>query len=54
MIQHYQCSQLPEWGKGQEEHVFICMHHRTLPIGSAWLDGIGVRDAEALLENSDR
>lgn len=37
-----------------EEHVLICMHHQPLPMGSAWLDGVGLRDAEAFLEVIDR
>lgn len=29
------------------EHTLICMHHPPLPMGSAWLDTPGLRDAEA-------
>jgi len=32
-----------------ERHVLICMHHQPLPMGSAWLDGVGLRDADAFL-----
>jgi Icc protein len=28
------------------QHVLIAMHHHPLPMGSAWLDGVGLRDAE--------
>ena len=32
------------------EHTLICLHHQPLPIGSAWLDAIGLRDAAQFLE----
>lgn len=35
-------------------HVLICMHHHPLPVGSSWLDGVGLRDAEAFLQIIDR
>lgn len=37
-----------------DEHVLICMHHQPLPMGSAWLDGVGLRDAEQFLQTIDR
>ena len=27
------------------QHVLVCMHHHPLPMGSAWLDGVALRDA---------
>jgi len=27
-------------------HVLICMHHHALPLGSRWLDGVALRDAD--------
>ncbi len=33
-----------------DQHALICMHHQPLPMGSAWLDGVGLRDAESFLE----
>jgi 3',5'-cyclic-AMP phosphodiesterase len=27
------------------QHVIVCMHHHPLPMGSAWLDGVALRDA---------
>ena len=33
-----------------EEQVLICIHHQPLPMGSAWLDEIGLRDAQEFLE----
>lgn len=32
------------------EHTLICMHHPPVPMGSAWLDKPGLRDADALME----
>jgi Icc protein len=34
-------------------HVLVCMHHHPLPMGSTWLDGVALRDAEAFLEIID-
>ena len=34
-------------------HVLIAMHHQPLPMGSAWLDGVALRDAPAFLEIVD-
>lgn len=31
------------------EHTLICMHHPPIPMGSAWLDAPGLRNAEAFL-----
>jgi Icc protein len=31
------------------QHVLICMHHHPLPMGSAWLDGVALRDAPDFL-----
>ena len=31
------------------QHVLICMHHQPVPTGSAWLDGVGLRDADQFL-----
>lgn len=35
-------------------HVLVAMHHHPLPVGSAWLDGVGLRDAERFLAIIDR
>jgi len=35
------------------QHVVVCMHHHPLPMGSAWLDGVGLRDAEQFLRVID-
>ncbi|HLF10592.1 MAG TPA: 3',5'-cyclic-AMP phosphodiesterase [Gammaproteobacteria bacterium] len=31
-------------------HVLVCMHHHPLPMGSAWLDGVALRDAPEFLK----
>jgi Icc protein len=36
-----------------DQHVLVCMHHQPLPMGSVWLDGVGLRDAEAFLRIVD-
>lgn len=35
-------------------HVLIAMHHHALPVGSAWLDGVALRDSGRFLEVIDR
>jgi Icc protein len=35
------------------QHVLICMHHQPIPMGSAWLDGVGLRDASRFLSVID-
>jgi Icc protein len=35
------------------QHVLVAMHHQPLPMGSAWLDGVGLRDADAFLRVID-
>jgi Icc protein len=35
------------------QHVLVCMHHQPVNMGSAWLDGVGLRDAERFLEIVD-
>lgn len=36
------------------QHVLVCMHHQPLNMGSAWLDGVGLRDADQFLAALDR
>jgi Icc protein len=38
----------------ETQHVLVCMHHQPLNMGSAWLDGVGLRDADRFLEVLDR
>jgi Icc protein len=33
-----------------ERPTLICLHHQPVPMGSAWLDGVGLTDAAAFLE----
>ena len=35
-------------------HVMICMHHHPIPMGSHWLDGIGLQNNAAFLDIVDR
>lgn len=37
-----------------DHHVLIAMHHHPLPLGSAWLDGVGLRDANKFLAVIDQ
>lgn len=37
-----------------ERHHLVCLHHHPLPVGSAWMDSIGLHDAEALLAIIER
>ncbi len=32
----------------RQRHVLICVHHQPVPIGSPWIDSIGLRDADDL------
>lgn len=32
------------------EHVLICLHHPPLPVGSAWLDRVGLQNGREFLE----
>ena len=34
--------------------VMVCLHHPPLPVGSAWLDGVGLTNADELLAVLDR
>lgn len=36
------------------QHVLVCMHHQPLNMGSSWLDGVGLRDAQRLLDLIER
>ncbi len=31
------------------EHVLVCLHHHPVPVGSAWLDAVGLDDGDELL-----
>lgn len=34
--------------------VLVCLHHPPVPVGSAWLDGLGLRNGDAFLATIDR
>ena len=34
--------------------ILVCLHHPPLPVGSAWLDGVGLRNASELLAVVER
>jgi Icc protein len=36
------------------QHILVCMHHQPLNMGSAWLDGVGLRDADQFLAVLER
>ena len=36
-----------------DDPTLICMHHQPVPMGSAWLDGVGLRDAAQFLQVVD-
>lgn len=37
-----------------DQHVLLALHHQPIPMGSHWLDGVGLRDAEEFLAIVDR
>lgn len=37
----------------ESQHIVVCMHHQPLNMGSAWLDGVGLRDADSFLSVLD-
>ena len=37
----------------RDRHVLVVMHHHPLPVGSVWLDGVALRDANAFLDVLD-
>ena len=37
-----------------DQFVMVGLHHHPVPCGSLWLDGLGVRDADALFELTDQ
>jgi Icc protein len=38
----------------RERPVLVCLHHPPLPVGSAWLDGVGLRNASEFLALIER
>jgi Icc protein len=38
----------------QTSHALICLHHHPIAMGSRWLDGVGLRNADELFDITDR
>lgn len=38
----------------RELHALVCLHHQPIRMGSAWLDGVGLRNADDFLAVIDR
>jgi Icc protein len=36
------------------EHVLVCLHHQPVPVGSAWLDSVGLDDSDDLMAVIER
>jgi Icc protein len=32
----------------RDQHVLVCLHHQPIPVGSPWLDAVGLSNADAL------
>lgn len=43
-----------ELGAMADQPVLVALHHPPLPVGSAWLDGVGLENAAQVLEVIDR
>ena len=43
-----------EMERWRDRPVMVCLHHPPLPVGSAWLDAVGLTNAGDLLEVLDR
>jgi len=39
--------------ENERQHVLVCMHHQPMNMGSTWLDGVGLRDAQRFIEVID-
>ena len=37
-----------------DSHALVVLHHQPVPVGSSWLDSIGLREGEALMERLRR
>ncbi len=39
--------------RGEAKHYLVCLHHQVLPMGSRWLDGVGLTNADDLVDILD-
>jgi Icc protein len=37
-------------GRSSARHVMVCLHHPPVPVGSKWLDSVGLRNGDELLD----
>ena len=37
-------------GRSSAKHVMVCLHHPPVPVGSKWLDSVGLRNGDEVLE----
>jgi len=37
-------------GESSAKHIMVCLHHPPVPMGSAWLDTVGLKNGDELLE----
>jgi Icc protein len=37
-------------GRSAAKHVMVCLHHPPIPMGSAWLDTVGLRNGDEFLQ----
>lgn len=37
-------------GQSSAKHVMVCLHHPPVPVGSKWLDSVGLRNGDQVLD----
>ena len=37
-------------GRSSAKHVMVCLHHPPVPVGSKWLDSVGLRNGDQVLD----
>lgn len=37
-----------------DKHTLICLHHQPVPVGSQWIDSIGLKNSAAFMQTVDR
>ncbi len=43
-----------ELSQHQDKHTLVCMHHQPVPVGSEWIDSIGLDNGEKFMQIVDR